>query len=159
MAKVWRIVSPRYTSEILSGAGAAQFRGRWNRDGEQMIYTAMSQSLSMLERLVYMISPFPEISIGVIEVPDDCIKFLGIKEAEIRVLLTDHRESRKIGSGWIASNLSVALAVPSVHIHPSNWLEEHNVLINPMHPDFSKVRLLSSLSFSYDDRLGKFQGI
>ena len=126
MAKVWRIVSPRYTSEILSGAGAAQFRGRWNRGGEQMIYTAMSQSLSMLERLVYMISPFPEISIGVIEVPDECIKFLGIEEAEIKVLLTDHRESRNIGSGWISSNLSVALAVPSVHIHPSNWLEEHN---------------------------------
>jgi len=124
-----------------------------------MIYTAASQSLSMLERLVYMISPFPEMNIGAIEVPDECIKFLGIEEAEIRVLLTDHRESRNIGSGWIASNLSVALAVPSVHIHPSNWLEEHNVLINPMHPDFSKVRLLRSLSFSYDDRLDKFQGI
>jgi len=111
MAKVWRIVSPRCTSEILSGAGAAQFRGRWNRGGEQMTYTDMSQSLSMLERLVYMISPFPEMSIGAIEVPDECIKFPGKEEAEIRVLLTDHRVSRNMGSGWIASNLSVALAL------------------------------------------------
>ncbi len=158
MAKVWRIVSPRYTSELLSGAGSAQFRGRWNRAGEQMIYTAMAQSLSMLERLVYMISPFPEMSIGAIDVPDECIHFLGVKEAEIRGLLANHRKSRNIGSGWIASNLSVALAVPSVHIHPSNWLEEPNVLINPLHPDFGKVRLLRSLNFSYDDRLDKFQG-
>jgi RES domain-containing protein len=159
MAKAWRIVSPGYASEILSGAGAAQCRGRWNRAGEQMIYTAMSQSLSMLERLVYMISPFPEMCIGTIHVPDECIELLGIKEAEIRELLVDHRNSRNMGSGWLTSNLSVALAVPSVHIHPSNWLEEPSVLINPLHPDFSKVRLLKSLSFSYDDRLDKLQGI
>jgi hypothetical protein len=53
----------------------------------------------------------------------------------------------------------VALAVPSVHIHPSNWLEEPNVLINPLHPEFSKVRLLRQFSFSYDDRLDKYRGI
>jgi len=133
--------------------------GRWNRAGEQMIYTAMSQSLSILERLVYMISPFPEMSIGAIDIPDECIEFLGIEEAEIKGLLADPRKSRNIGSGWIASNLSVALAVPSVHIHPANWLEEPNVLINPLHPDFSKVRLLRSLSFSYDNRLDKSRSI
>ncbi len=154
MARVWQIVSPGYASGILSGAGAAQYMGRWNHAGEQMIYTAMTQSLSMLERIVYMISPFPEMAIGAIEVPDKCIEFLGMEEAETRDILVDHRKSRNIGSGWIASNLSVALAVPSVHIHPSNWLEEPNILINPLHPDFSKVRLLRYLSFSYDDRLG-----
>jgi RES domain-containing protein len=159
MAKVWRIVSPRHAPEILSGAGAAQYTGRWNRAGEQMIYTAMTQSLSLLERLVYMISPFPEMSIGVIDVPDECIESLGIEETETGDLLTDHRKTRRIGSGWIASKLSVALAVPSVHIHPSNWLEEPNVLINSLHPDFSKVRLLRQLNFSYDDRLDKFRDI
>ena len=156
MATVWRIVNPGYASEILSGAGAAQYMGRWNRAGEQMIYTAMTQSLSMLERLVYMISPFPEMSIGTIDVPDECIRFLGIEEAETRELLGNPGKSRQIGSGWIASKLSVALAVPSVHIHPSNWLEEPNVLINPLHPDFNKVHLLRHLRFSYDDRLNRF---
>jgi len=156
MARVWRIVSPGFASEILSGAGAAQYRGRWNRAGEQMIYTAMTQSLAVLERLVYMISPFPEMSIGAIDVPDECIRFLGIEEAETRELLNDQDKSRQLGSGWIASKLSVALAVPSVHIHPSNWLEEPNILINPLHPDFKKVRLLRHLNFSYDGRLDKF---
>lgn len=159
MARVWRIVSPGYASEILSGAGAAQCTGRWNRAGEQMIYTAMAQSLSLLERLVYMISPFPEMCIGAIDVPDECIELLGVEEAETRELLVDHSKSRSIGSGWLTSNLSVALAVPSIHIHPSDWLEEPNVLINPLHPDFSKIRLAKVLSFSYDDRLDKFQGI
>jgi len=156
MARVWRIVSPGYASEILSGAGAAQYKGRWNRAGEQMVYTAMTQSLSMLERLVYMISPFPEMSIGAIDVPDESIRFLDIEEAETRELLHDQDKSRQLGSGWIASKLSVALAVPSVHIHPTNWSEEPNILINPLHPDFKKVRLHRHLSFSYDGRLDKF---
>ncbi len=103
--------------------------GRWNRAGEQMIYTAMTQSLSMLERLVYMISPFPEMSIGAIDVPDECVEFLAMEEAETKDILIDPRKSRKIGSGWITSKRSLALAVPSVHIHPSNWIEEPNVLV------------------------------
>ena len=57
-------------AEILSGAGAAQYKGRWNRAGEQMINTAITQSLPVLERLVNMISPFPEMSIGAIDVPE-----------------------------------------------------------------------------------------
>ena len=156
MARVWRIVSPRYASGILSGVGAAQYMGRWNRAGEQMIYTATTQSLAMLERLVYMISPFPEMSIGAIDVPDECIEFLGITETETRGIQGDQGKSRNIGSGWIASNLSVALAVPSIHIHPSSWLEESNILINPLHHDFSRIRLLGHFKFSYDARLEKF---
>jgi len=153
MAKIWRIVSPRYIPAILSGVGAAQNTGRWNCAGEQMIYAAATQSLAMLERLVYMISPFPEMSIGAIDVPDGCIEFLDLEEPETGTLLGDQQESRNIGSGWITSNLSVALAVPSIHIHPSNWVEEPNILINPLHPDFSKVRVLKHHNFSYDNRL------
>jgi len=155
MATVWRIVSPGYSPEILSGAGAAQYPGRWNRTGEQVVYTAMSQSLAMLERLVYMISPFPEMILGAIEVPDDCIESLGISKREAAKLPYKQKQSLDIGSDWVAGNLSVALAVPSVHIHPSNWRDEPNVLINPLHPDFGKVRLVRCFNFSFDDRLEK----
>jgi RES domain-containing protein len=155
MATVWRIVSPGYASEILSGVGTAQFPGRWNGQGEQVIYTAMAQSLSMLERLVYMISPFPEMAIGAVEVPDDCIEFLDVNEKEVACLLEDRQKSRDIGSGWIAANPGVALAVPSVHILASHWRDEPNVLINPLHPDFGRVRLLGLEHFAYDERLEK----
>jgi len=153
MATVWRIVSPGYSSEILSGAGAAQYPGRWNRTGEQVVYTAMNQSLAMLERLIYLISPFPDMTLGAIEVPDDCIEFLAVNEQKAGHLLKKQKQSRDIGSDWIASKLSVALAVPSVHIHPSNWRDEPNFLINPLHPDFGKVRLVRCFNFSFDDRL------
>jgi RES domain-containing protein len=153
MATVWRVVSPRYSSEILSGMGAARSPGRWNSAGEQMVYTAMNQSLAMLERLVYLISPFPEMTLGAIEVPDNCIDFLDMDEKKAGRVLNNQKLSHDIGSDWIASRLSVALAVPSVHIHPSNWRDEPNVLINPMHPDFGKVRLVRYVNFSFDDRL------
>jgi RES domain-containing protein len=153
MATVWRVVSPRYSSEILSGMGAARSPGRWNSAGEQMVYTAMNQSLAMLERLVYMISPFPEMTLGAIEVPDNCIDFLDMDEKKAGRVLNNQKLSHDIGSDWIASRLSVALAVPSVHIHPSNGRDEPNVLINPMHPDFGKVRLVRYFNFSFDDRL------
>jgi RES domain-containing protein len=155
MATVWRIVSPRYTSQILSGVGAAQYPGRWNHSGQQLIYTAATQSLAMLEKLVYMISPFPEMVIGAITIPDKYIEYLRLTEDEASDLLADHKKSQAIGAGWINSNRSIALAVPSVHIHPANWQEEPSILINPLHPDFKKARLKNHHTFTYDNRLEK----
>ncbi len=153
MTIVWRSVRPKFKSQILSGLGAAHDPGRWNQSGDQMIYTAWSQSLSMLELLPYMISPFPVMIMGKIEVPEDQLEYLDLDEAEARDLLSDSRQSRKIGSGWLKSEDSVALAVPSVHIHPSAWRTEPNVLINSLHHDFKVVTVQETFDFKYDDRL------
>ena len=130
MAVVWRSVRPGYKSQILSGLGAAHNPGRWNQSGEQMIYTASTQSLSRLELLPYMISPFPVMTMGRIEIPEDQLAYLELDEVEARTLLSDSDQSRTLGSGWVQSEESVALAVPSVHVHPSGWREEPNVLIH-----------------------------
>lgn len=155
MATVWRAVRPKYSSQILSGLGAAQHPGRWNRPGEQMIYTASSQALSMLELLPYLISPFPAMTMAEIEVPDDCLEFLDLDESEAGDIVSNGDRCREIASGWLASAASVALAVPAVHIHPSNWRREPNVLINPLHADFGRVKVLQTFEFRYDDRLQK----
>lgn len=155
MASVWRAVKKKYKSEVLSGLGAASHPGRWNSHGEQMIYTASVQSLSMLELLPYLISPFPEMVMSEIEVPDKYLEYLALDQSEAKALLADSDKSREVGSGWLLSGASVALAVPSVHIFPTDWRRESNVLINPLHPDFGKVKVLQSFSFKYDDRLEK----
>lgn len=155
MAHVWRAVKPKYKSQMLSGHGAANSPGRWNLPGEQIIYTASSQSLSMLELLPYLISPFPEMIMGEIEIPDEHLDYLDLSESEAKKLLTDSSKTREIGSGWLASEMSVALAVPSVHIHPLNWRGESNVLINPLHPDFNQVTVRQTFKFKYDNRLEK----
>jgi RES domain-containing protein len=153
MAVAWRAVRPKYKSQIISGLGAANNPGRWNRPGEQMIYTASSQSLSMLELLPYMVSPFPLMTMGRIEIPDNQLEYLDLDEAEATDLLSDSRQSKNLGSGWLKSEESVALAVPSVHIHPSDWRREPNVLINPLHPEFNVVTVPGTFDFKYDDRL------
>ena len=155
MPFVWRAVKRKYRSQILSGLGAANSPGRWNLTGEQMIYTASSQSLSMLEFLPYLISPFPEMFMSEIEVPDEHLEYLDLEESEAKRLLTDSDKSREIGSGWLASETSVALAVPSVHINAAGWRKESNVLINPLHPNFEEVTVRQSFGFKYDNRLEK----
>jgi hypothetical protein len=109
----------------------------------------------MLELLPYMISPYPVMTMGKIEVPDDQLEYLDLDEAEATHLLSDSRQSRKLGSGWLTSEESVALAVPSVHIHPSGWRAEPNILINPLHDDFNVVTLQEAFDFKYDGRLEK----
>ena len=49
-----------------------------------MIYTASSQSLSMLEFLPYLISPFPEMFMSEIEVPDEHLEYLDLEESEAK---------------------------------------------------------------------------
>jgi len=48
---LYRLARAKYAN--LSGVGAAQFPGRWNRDGQEAIYTSTEQSTTVLERLVH----------------------------------------------------------------------------------------------------------
>jgi RES domain-containing protein len=53
-----------------------------------------------------------------------------------------------VGDRWLASMESVILAVPSVII-PA----EQNLLMNPRHPDFKKLKLGKPTAFTFDYRL------
>ena len=49
---VYRIVIDEYAEDAFSGKGAEKFGGRWNSVGSRCVYTAGSESLSILEILV-----------------------------------------------------------------------------------------------------------
>jgi RES domain-containing protein len=53
-----------------------------------------------------------------------------------------------MGDEFIKQNQSLLLKVPSAVIH-----EEYNFLVNPLHPDFKKVKLTKTKSFWPDKRL------
>lgn len=55
---------------------------------------------------------------------------------------------RQIGDDWVMRRESVVLAVPSAVIQL-----ESNYLINPAHPDFSKLRIGPEQPFLFDPRL------
>ena len=56
-------------------------------------------------------------------------------------------ETQAFGSAWVQAARSVALRVPSVVV-----LGEFNYLLNPAHPDFSKLAIGKAEPFSFDPR-------
>ncbi len=77
-------------------------------------------------------------------------------ECEIPVLdPADHPDwrdgatSRRIGRDWVASRRSVALQVPSYVAQPWGC----NVILNPTHPDFDRVRVAEVVDIRWDSRL------
>jgi RES domain-containing protein len=146
---VYRICNNQYTND-LSGTGAKLFGGRWNAKGIPMLYVSEHISLAVLEMLVHnQLNDFSiELGLMRISIPDA----IDIKEIKINKLKNAWEEdisySRFIGDEFIKSASSVILKVPSAVIQ-----EEHNFLINPLHIDMKKVKIIDVSSFRTDKRL------
>lgn len=147
---VWRISRIAHTG--LDGEGARLFGGRWNSRGIPVVYTASRLSLAALEYLVHI---DPE------DAPDDLVaSCLRIPDgaSEVSVGPDDlpqqwrqtpaPAECQRMGDHWARSGEHLLLRVPSVLVP-----EETNVLVNPLHPDASGVRMSASRPFSFDLRL------
>lgn len=95
----------------------------------------------------------PSLVIVAADVPDESIKTM----AEIGAPLPSDWSAvpapsgnASIGDRWIEGGVSLGLAVPSVH--PPDGTNEYNVLINPAHADFRRIRV-DVTPFAYDSRL------
>jgi RES domain-containing protein len=143
---VYRLTLEKYGNEL----SASGVEGRWNYKSEYVIYTAASRSMSLLENLVHrgffrISSQFIMFSL---QIPDKLkIKtlpgelFKGGNSLEIN-------KSRRIGSDWLRSQEDAVLEVPCSIIP-----EESNYVLNVMHPDFKKIKLLDVTPFRIDQRL------
>jgi RES domain-containing protein len=151
--RVWRISKAKYSHSAFSGEGARLFDARWNFAGTPMVYTSSSLAQAAIEFFVHL-DP-SEAPTGLVslmaEVPDD----LAIERVEIAQLphdwrRTDHRLLQQLGTDWVKSQRSVALIVPSAAVE-GEW----NVLLNPGHPEFKKVKIGEPRPFHYDERMFK----
>jgi RES domain-containing protein len=149
--RVFRIANSRHAGD-LSGEGAYLSGGRWNSEGVKMLYTSESSSLSILEVLAYVSNKtFAKKEIVTIEVPGDSIREIpaaSLANEWDSIPASDY--TKTIGDAWSKSMESLILIVPSV-INP----RERNILINPLHPRFSDVRIIRKEVFSFDRRLLK----
>ena len=57
---------------------------------------------------------------------------------------------KDLGTAWVKSARTAVLRVPSVVIP-----RETNVLLNPAHPDFDRIRIGGPEPFSFDPRMWK----
>jgi RES domain-containing protein len=110
-----------------------------------------SRALAVLEVLVHLTNTLPDkYVIGSAEIPDDLAR--DVSEFELgdnwQTPLPDEQVvTRQIGDQWTRNGRSAALRVPSVIVF------ESNLILNPEHPDFSRIRFVDPQPFHFDARL------
>ena len=139
--RVWRIATARHAQtvqQMLSGDGAARFGGRWNPKGFAAIYCSENSSLAALEILANIVRPsvLPAYSVLDLDIPDSAIVATDSLAGDTRVR----------GAALLRQNL--ALSVPSA----VNRLER-NIVVNPRHPQFSRVVPGQLQPFVFDARV------
>ena len=115
-----------------------------------MVYTAQSQSLAILEMLVHLDSP---------EVLKKYLLF-GVQVDEALISPVDPSrlpknwkadpvpaEAQAVGDAWVRSGESAVLSVPSALVP-----DESNFLLNPVHPEFVKLKIRKPVAFQFDPR-------
>jgi RES domain-containing protein len=156
--EVWRIApdTPEYGADDLSGRGAEQTGGRWNRKGTAMLYCSSTIALACLETVVHLsgVDRLPlnrylvKIAIPPSSWRDRMILTPGERvgwDAEPPGLV-----SIGWGTDWADCGQSLVAEVPSVIIP-----EEANILINPRHRDAKRLRIRKTRRWTYDPRLAR----
>jgi RES domain-containing protein len=145
---VYRICLTKWASELKASGNPA----RWNSKGKFVIYTTESRSLACLKNLVHRsgLGKDELYKILTIDVPDN-IKVTEIKLKQLPKNWWEYKNypvCQKIGDQWIDKLSSCVLKVPSSIIP-----EEYNYLINPLHKEFNRIKLVSTEDFNFDKRL------
>lgn len=150
---VWRITSQRYADRAFDGEGARLYGGRWNHPGLAVVYCSSTLSLAALEFFVHL---EPALAPEMAAIPAVIPGGVDLAELDPDRLPPDWRlypapEALKdIGSAWVRSGDHAGFLFPSVVIP-----HERNVLLNPAHPDFAKIRIGRAQPFSFDPRMWK----
>lgn len=145
---VYRICNEKFSTD-LTGSGAKLFGGRWNSKGFAMLYTSEHISLSALEMLVH--NHFQDFAVPLTLLKIALPTTTSIKEIKNYKLKQDWQNdasyTKFIGNEFVKSEADLFLKVPSAII-----AEENNVLINPLHKDFKKVKIIEHKIFNTDKR-------
>lgn len=135
------------------GEGARRYGGRWNHKGTPVIYTAGSVSLAALEMLVHLEASQLLNAYVCIPLTFDTTLCRRLDVASLSPNWRTYPAStstRDLGAAWVQGAQSAILAVPSALV-PT----ETNYLINPAHPDFSRLHIGSPEDFHFAPRLIK----
>ncbi len=147
MTTLWRISN--YPD--LSGEGGRLASARWHTEGRPVVYLAESPAATMLERIVHL-----SYLNGKLPRTYDLLEVEAAEDLEISNLdPTGESEwnlnpeiTRTLGDNWLVASASALARVPSV-IVPRTW----NFLFNPLHPDASRVKIISMIRAQFDNRL------
>jgi RES domain-containing protein len=140
--RLWRLYR-RAHGPGLDGAGGRHTAGRWHRQGTPVVYFGANAAIVVLEKLAHL---NPD------ALPDDLMlaRFEGALSLENAqpADLGNIEETRELGKQWLTRASSCVLRVPSVIVP-----EEHNLVLNPLHPEVGHMALARERPFEFDGRL------
>ena len=149
--EIYRLFREKYGNP-LSGKGAAIKGGRWNSKGFELVYTAANRCLSMAEVAVHFsLGTMPDgYSMAVLYLPEDIS--MQIVNREALPPFWNHfphvKSTQVIGDRFITENKFCVLKVPSVVVQ-----NEYNLLLNPAHREFQRIKVIHTAPFKFDKRL------
>lgn len=145
----YRIADRRFP--LFSGEHAAEAGGRWNPRGSSAIYACMTYSGALLEKLAQLgTTRIPRFQVSItITIPAG----LTVQAYDSDGLpdgwnASDYGVSQAVGDKWLNARKAVALVVPSV-LFPV----EHNVVVNPSHPQAARIVAGEAQEIRWDERL------
>jgi RES domain-containing protein len=149
--RLWRICRQVHAADAFSGEGARLFGGRWNSQGVRVVYTSPPLALAALETFVHLepnLRPDDLVSIEAEILEDVATERLDLKSLPYKWYELRDESLRTFGDRWIRAGKAIALHVPSAAIR-GEW----NVLLNPAHPDFYKLKIEKPKPFEFDLRM------
>lgn len=135
----------------LTGEGGLLASARWHTKGRPVVYLAESPAAAMLERLVHMAQEagLAPGNYTLLEVhADDSLPVESLMDKPGKLWRDQISVTRAAGDRWLAGAKSPLARVPSAVV-PRTW----NYMLNPLHPDAERVRILSRLEERFDARL------
>ena len=151
MTRVYRILRKRYAKTPFDGEGAYRYGGRWSSPSIRLAYASEHLSLAMIEYFVHLDrdDPPPDLVVAAADVPDD-VSRVNVSPGSLPANWRQTPapvELAAIGDRFARRRRDAILVVPST-LAP----DESNWLLNPDHPDFTRIRMHPPEPFAYDGR-------
>jgi RES domain-containing protein len=151
--EVFRLVREKYSTPF-NGKGAALHGARWNSIGVELIYLATNRSLAMAEVAVHFtLATLPaDYVMMTIHIPDDIISG-NITTGDLPADWNSFPHpvsTQAVGDKFVTSNKFCVLRVPS-----SVTFGDYNLLVNPNHPEFYRIKIVDHVRFPFDERIFK----
>jgi RES domain-containing protein len=152
LSRIYRVLRKAYARTPFDGEGAYRYGGRWSSPGTRLSYASEHQSLAMLEYFAHLDQDDPprDLVLAAAEIPDDLTR----ERIDPGHLPGNWRDSAappelaRFGDEFARRGEHCLLQVPSVFApSESNWL------INPAHPDYSRIGVHELEPLSYDPRM------
>jgi len=145
---VFRILHKKYGD----GLFAPGIEGRWNSYGKKVLYCSESIPLAFMESMIRRqgVGFNNDFQIAHIEIPGNS----NITEIRVKDLEKgwdnpyDYSKCQKLADPWYEAGKSLVLKVPSAALSICN-----NYVLNTLHPDFSKVKILKITPLMPDPRI------